>query len=153
MDLCKLFSKCTQIPFNGAYSNSNGPEKLDTFTDQYIKHWAGVPKCTTNSLLHTKAGLDISSITELFKEAHMISHARKRPKGDTKVNHVMDCTVDRENNFTRKKSITVVSEKTFQSAMNMNAVGEERLNFKTGWERQEKQFNSDITEQVKLSLN
>ena len=92
---------------------ATGLKKLDTFTDQYIKKWAGVPKCTTNSLLHKKAGLDISSITELFKEAHMISHARKRPKGDTKVNHVMDCTVDRENNFTRKKSITVVSEKTF----------------------------------------
>ena len=62
----------------------------------------------------------------------------------------MDCTVDRENNFTRKKSITVVSEKTFQSAMNMNVVGGERPNFRTGWERQEKQFNSDIKEQVKV---
>jgi hypothetical protein len=31
-------------------------KKMDTFTDQYIKKWAGVPKCTTNSLIHMRAG-------------------------------------------------------------------------------------------------
>ena len=37
--------------------------------------------------------LDISSITELYEEANTI---RTRLKGDTMVNHALDCTVDRE---------------------------------------------------------
>ena len=34
--------------------------------------------------------------------------------------------------------------------MNTNAVGGERPTFGTGWERQEKELNSDIKEQVKV---
>ena len=65
---------------------------------------------------------------------------------------VLFLTVDRKNNFIRKKSTTVDSEKAFQSAMDMNAVGGGRPTFGTGWERQERQFNSNIKEQVKVSL-
>ena len=62
-------------------------KKLDTFTDQYVKKWAGVPKCTTNALIHMRTGLNIKSITQLYEEAHLVSHTRTRLKGDNKVNH------------------------------------------------------------------
>ena len=128
-------------------------KKLDIFTDQYLKKWAGVPKCTTNALIHMRAGLHIKSISQLYEEAHMVSHARTRMKGDSRVNHAVDCTVERESAYIRKKSITVSSEQTFQSAMYLNAVGGDRPAFGDGWERQERDFDNDVSEQVNVSVN
>ena len=48
-----------------------------------------------------RTGLAIKSITEMYEEAHMVSHCRTRLKGDGKVNHVLDCTVERESQFVR----------------------------------------------------
>ena len=84
-------------------------KKLDLFTDQYLEKWMGVPKCTTNALIHMRAGMHIKSISQLYEEAHMVSHTRTRITGDDRVNHAVNCTVDRECTFQRKKSITVNS--------------------------------------------
>ena len=32
-------------------------KKLDTFTDKYVKKWAGLPLCATNAIIHLKTGL------------------------------------------------------------------------------------------------
>ena len=61
--------------------------------------------------------------------------------------------MEREGAFLRKKSMTVSSEQTFQSAMHLNAVGGDRPAFGDGWERQERDFNHDVREHEKVSVN
>ena len=51
-------------------------------------------------------------------EAHTVSHARTRPKGDTIVNSVVSATLERESEFTRKKSTTCEAEATFNTIIN-----------------------------------
>ena len=41
-------------------------KKLDTFTDKFVKKWAGLPPCATNAALHLKTALDIVSISTLY---------------------------------------------------------------------------------------
>ena len=78
-------------------------EKLDRLTDKYVKQWAGLPPSATNALLHMQIGMDIKSISEMYMEAHTVSHTRTRLKGDVIVNSVIDATLIRESEYTRKK--------------------------------------------------
>ena len=58
-------------------------------------------------------------------EAHCVSHARTRLEGDADVNRVINCSVSREENFTRKKCTTTEAEAEFLRAVNMNTVQRE----------------------------
>ena len=84
--------------------------KLDTMVDQFLKKWAGLPKCATNTILHLNTALDIKKISTLYKEVHATSHCSTRLKGDRGVNLAIDNRLTRESNLVRKKSITVQSE-------------------------------------------
>ena len=66
---------------------------LDTFVDQYVKKWAGLPKCATNVVIHSQQGLDIPSISALYTESHSTSHTRTRLQGDSRINPVLDHTL------------------------------------------------------------
>jgi hypothetical protein len=129
-------------------------KKLDVFTDKYVKKWAGVPSSATNAVLHLRAGLHLKTISELYMEAHCTSHARTRHEGDETVNYVLDCTVNRESNFTRKKCTTVEAEAEFCKAINMNTVQGEIPDFRNyeNGERDKRKFNKEIKEQIKTSL-
>ena len=48
--------------------------KLDTMSDQYLKKWAGLPKCATNTILHLNTALNIKKISTLYKETHFVTH-------------------------------------------------------------------------------
>ena len=54
---------------------------------------AGVPTSATNVMIHMKEGLDIRSISELYTEAHTISHNRTGTQGDSSVNNAINCTL------------------------------------------------------------
>ena len=43
----------------------------------------------------------------MYMEAHTVSHTRTRLKGDVIVNSVIDATLTREAEYTRKKSTTL----------------------------------------------
>ena len=124
---------------------------LDRFTDKYLKKWAGVPRCTTNSLFHLRTGLGIKSISQLFEECHCMSHARTRLLGDDGVNHVLTSKVNRESSQVRKRSITVVAKKDYEHAMRMNTVGGDRPMFGQYWEQDEEEFLTSIKDQVKTN--
>ena len=96
--------------------------KLDTMADQYLKKWAGLPRCATNAILHLDTALNIKKISTLYKETHAVSHASTRLKGDSRVNLALDNRLARESNYTRKQSITVESEKFYRSAFGRNTV-------------------------------
>ena len=105
MDVFKLSSSVQKILAITAHNiNNTNLKKLDTFTDKFIKKWAGVPLSATNAVIHLQAGMNIRSISELYMETHCISHARTRLVGDENVNHALDCTVERESRYVRKKS-------------------------------------------------
>ena len=123
---------------------------LDRFTDKYLKKWAGVPQCTTNALFHLRTGLDIKSISQLYEVCHCMSHARTRLQGDDQVNHVLTSKVNRESTQVRKRSITVVAERDFESAMRMNTVGGDRPMFGEFWEQEEQEFLKSIKDHVKI---
>ena len=99
--------------------------QLDTFADQYLKRWAGLPRGATNEILHLRTAMNIKRIHTLYTETHCVSHAATRLKGDSTVNAVLDCKVHIELQFTRKHSVTVQAEQTFQSVKNRNTVSGE----------------------------
>ena len=128
-------------------------KKLDTLTDKYVKKWAGLPVCATNALLHLPAGLDFKSISLLYTEAHVISHTRTRLQADADVNYVLDCRVERESQYTRKKSITVISEAQYISGLSRNTVQQEIPNFEyENGDRDKRKFINEVREEVKTSL-
>ena len=96
--------------------------KLDTMVDQYLKKWAGLPRCATTAILHLDTALNIKNISTLYAECHAVTHAATRLKGDSRVNSALDNKIRRESAFVRKNSITVASESVFQSAFNQNCV-------------------------------
>ena len=98
---------------------------LDTAADQYLKRWAGLPRCATNEILHLRTAMNIKKISTLYTETHCVSHAATRLKVDDRVNMVLDCKIIRESQYTRKHSVTIQAEEIFQSARNMNTVAGE----------------------------
>ena len=96
--------------------------RLDTMADQYLKKWAGLPKCATNAILHLNTALDIQKISTLYKEVHATSHCSTRLKGDRGVNLAIDNRLVRESQLVRKQSITVQSEEIYQRAFGRNTV-------------------------------
>ena len=48
--------------------------RLDTMADQYLKKWAGLPRCATNAIIHLNTALNIKKISTLYKETHARSY-------------------------------------------------------------------------------
>ena len=97
-------------------------KKLDTSTDQFLKKWAGLPRCATNAILHLCTALNIKKISTLYTETHTVTHCSTRLKGDQLVNLIMDNKIERESKLQRKKSITVTAENIYQSAVSRHMV-------------------------------
>ena len=82
-------------------------KKLDTFSDKFIKKWAGLPRCATNTIIHLPTAMNIQKISTLYTETHAVTHCSTRLKGDKLVNLILDNRIARESKLQRKKSITV----------------------------------------------
>ena len=123
---------------------------LDTFVDSWTKKWAGIPRSATNVIIHSKEGLEIPSISELYTEAHNTSHARTRLQGDTSINHVLDHTLEREATYTRTYCTTTEAERVYQGVVRLNTVDGQIPRF-TGENARHLQhkFNTTIKEQVR----
>ena len=85
-------------------------------------------------------------------EAHCVSHTRTRLLGDKNVNHVLDCAIERESNYTRKKSTVVNAENQFQKALNLNSVQGEIPMFGELWEKEARIFRKDIKDTLQFNL-
>ena len=98
---------------------------MDTFSDQYIKKWCGLPRCATTALIHLSEGMNVQSISSLYIESHSVSHSRTRLQGDAQINHVLDTTLQREQNLSKiqnKLRTTTVTENTFREVLDKNLV-------------------------------
>ncbi len=58
-------------------------KKQDSMTDGMIKMWLSMPTSGTLAIIHANEGLNIKSISHLYKETHVNSHATSRLKADT----------------------------------------------------------------------
>ena len=97
-------------------------KKLDNLCHKYMKKWAGLPPCATNSIFHLRSALDIPSVTSVYNEAHFTTHVDVRLKSDGIVNHALDSRIERESQYTRKQSITFSAEETYQQSLRQNTV-------------------------------
>ena len=115
--------------------------KLDNLTHRYLKMWAGLPPSATNAVFHARESLNILSISDLYNISHGLSHALIRLKGDEKVNHAVNCTIETESEYIRKSSATVLSESEYITAIQRNSIGGTLPSFPDGrWDRQKKDF-------------
>ncbi len=71
----------------------------------------------TRGIIHAKEGLNIKSISHLYKEIHAISYATSKLKADTQVNVALDTRLEHEIKWTNKNSVTVYSESQFHQAI------------------------------------
>ena len=90
-------------------------KQLDALTDRYIKKWSGIPHPGTLAFLHMPKGLNIKAISTLYNECHTNAYISSRSKGDANVNHCLDSQLDRETNWSRKKSQIVASNEMYES--------------------------------------
>ena len=118
-----------------------------------MKKWAGLPPSATNALIHMPVGMGIQSISETYMESHTVSHTRTRLKGDTVVNSVINATLERESDYTRKKSTTTEAEITFTTAVHMNTTEGTVPTFTGEQANQHKhQFDNQVRKEVKNLL-
>ena len=52
--------------------------KLDVFTDKYVKMWNSLPPSATNAVIHMQTGMNIPSISHLHRLSHCLAHSRTR---------------------------------------------------------------------------
>ena len=93
-------------------------KEIDALTNRYIKKWSGLAHPATLAVLHMPQCLDIPTVSDLYFECHSLAHAQIRSKSDTKVNKCLDSKIDREQKWTRKKSVVTVSEEIWETAKN-----------------------------------
>ena len=100
-------------------TNSN-LKKLDALCDRYCKTWLSMPRSATPAILHSNVGLNIKSISQLYKECHAVNHATSRVKAGKHVNEALNSKLERESTWERKGSITVYSENVLHNALQSN---------------------------------
>ena len=81
-----------------------------------------MPRSATNVVIHMQQSLAIKSISQLYTEAHTVSHVRTRLQGDSVVNNAIECTLEREGSWTNKKSTVVQCEAVYMNAKHVNTV-------------------------------
>ena len=91
--------------------------KLDVFTDKYVKMWSSLPPSATNAVIHMQTGMNIPTISHLHRLSHCLAHSRTRILGDEKVNHALTIKLGRESMWTNKHSSTCNAEEIFQAAI------------------------------------
>ncbi len=75
---------------------------LDTYLNQYLKKWAGLPQSATPAILHVDQYCAIKSIKELYEECHATAYCSIRMKGD---DLALDSKLQCEKTWSHKQSI------------------------------------------------
>ena len=91
--------------------------KLDALTDRHIRKWLKMPPSGTMAVVHSYEDLNIKTLAHIYKESHAISHATSRMKADSIVNRALTSRPSREEQWTRKGSVTVYCEDQFSRAV------------------------------------
>ena len=68
----------------------NSKRKLDNVTHKYLKKWAGVPRCATNSIFHLQTALNIPSISQIYTESHVLTYVDAKMKASSNIGSETD---------------------------------------------------------------
>ena len=83
---------------------------LDDLSHGYLKKWLGIPQSGSWCLMHDRHGIDIKSVSHLYRESRAVSLCSIRAFGDSRVRHALDSKEAREANRSRKFSSSVFAK-------------------------------------------
>mgnify|MGYP001150775663 CR=1 FL=1 len=79
---------------------------LDGIVTKQIKDWLNIPAHgATPAFIYSRDGLQFKTISELYKECHVLAHASSRLGADAKVQNALDNKVSRESEWSKKMSL------------------------------------------------
>ncbi len=90
--------------------------KLEALTHKFLKKWSGLSRSASISMLHLDQLMSIQSITQLYHQCHTNVYVSTRMKGDKLVNYALHSKLEREGQWTHKKSTVVASDNTSNEA-------------------------------------
>ena len=64
--------------------------KLEELTHGFLKRWLGMPQSGSWVMVHDRHGMNIRSVTHLYREARALTLAGIRFFGDSRVRHALD---------------------------------------------------------------
>jgi len=82
-------------------------KKLDGLTHRYLKSWLGMPQSGSFLPVHSGLGMDVKSVSHLYKESRSLDIVRALVRGDNTVQTTVQAKVQREQKWTRKSAISV----------------------------------------------
>ena len=80
---------------------------LDALTNRYLKSWLGMPQGGSFLPVHSGHGMDVKSVSHLYKESRSLDIIRALTRGDHTVQTTVRAKVQREQRWTRKSAISV----------------------------------------------
>ena len=76
---------------------------LDQCCTKLLKKWLGMPnRGATSAIIHSKQGLNIPLISQVYSECHAQAAAHCRLRADERVQTAMDACIAREKNLPEK---------------------------------------------------
>ena len=81
--------------------------KLDALANRYLKSWLGMPQGGSFLPVHSGLGMDVKSVSHLYKESRSLDIVRALIRGDHTVQTTVQAKVQREQKWTRKSAISV----------------------------------------------
>jgi hypothetical protein len=85
--------------------------KLNALAYRYLKSWVGMPQGGSFLPVHSGLGIDVKSVSHLYKESRSLDIARALIRGDQTVQTTVQAKVQREQKWTRKSAISVNAAK------------------------------------------
>ena len=81
--------------------------KLDALTHRFLKSWLGMPQSASFLPVHSGCGMDVKSISHLYKESRTLDMVKALIRGDNTVQTTVQAKVQREGRWKRKSAISV----------------------------------------------
>jgi hypothetical protein len=92
-------------------------KKLDDLTHRYLKSWLGMPQSGSFLPVHSGLGMDVKSVSHLYKESRSLEIVRALVQGDNIVQTTVRAKVQHEQGWTRVSAISVRAAETVLSSM------------------------------------
>ena len=87
---------------------------LDDLTHRFLKEWLGLPQCASWALIHDIHGLNVKSISHLYKESRALNLSKIRFFSDDRVKHALDAKEEQEGKWQRKFSSAIYTKGLLQ---------------------------------------
>jgi hypothetical protein len=79
--------------------------KLDALANRYLKSWLGMPQRGSFLPVHSGLGMEVKSVSQLYKESRSLDIVRALLRGDHTVQTTVQAKVQHEQKWTRKSAI------------------------------------------------